>query len=97
LSYRIVYGKEYHKSSRRNRPAYLCTIMTVGFLCLFLLLVTLFWPEGNAVLRTIFVPGNPDTTLESAETFAQDILGGMSFRNAVTAFCHTVLNHEPIH
>ena len=96
MAYRIEYGKDVLNGSRRKRHIFLRNILTLGFLCLFFMLITMMWPEGKTLLRIILIPGDPEVTLEASEIFARNILNGESFRDAVTAFCYTVLNHEPI-
>lgn len=69
-------------------------LLTMGFLVLFCLMVSFFWPEGQDMLRILLIPGDPEVTLEAAEVFARQLHQGFSVGEAARNFCMTVLNNE---
>lgn len=68
-------------------------VLTVLFFICFLQLVHAFWPEGKDMLQMLLIPGDPETTLQAAEVFAQEMECGYSLMDAAKNFCISVLHH----
>ncbi|MBQ7129930.1 MAG: hypothetical protein IJO21_02670 [Oscillospiraceae bacterium] len=68
--------------------------MTMGLLVVFLLFVSLFWPEGQDMLQILLIPGDPEKTLEAAEAFCSELNQGVSVADAARQFCITVVSDE---
>lgn len=60
--------------------------LTCVFFAVFLVLVSLYWPDGREVLRLLLIPGNPDATIAAAETFASELHCGNSLKGAAMDF-----------
>lgn len=91
VAYRIVYHDETEGCcSKKGRNRF---FLTACFFLLFLLLVSVFYPQGREILRILLIPGDPDVTLHAAEVFAQELGNGYSMADAAKNFCITVLNH----
>ena len=84
--YRIEYGSKSGGQAGRIRPL----ILTGIFFLLFCVGVNAFWPEGRVLLRTLLIPGDPDTTLQAAEVFAAELGSGYAVVDAVRNFCSAV-------
>ena len=96
MSYRINYGhpsdKRYPAASGQGRlPSMICA----AFL-LFLLLTNTFWPSGRALLKDLFIPGNPETTANAFSGLMEDIREGEELSEALTVFCREILFDEEI-
>ena len=79
---------------RKKRSSAGRRVLTVCFFLIFLLTICLFWPEGRNLLRMVFLPGDPDVTLEAAEVFADALRQGIPVSDAARQFCITVVSHE---
>lgn len=93
MSYKIIYAEE-PECRKRNRSCLLP--VTLLFLCLFLFLTNGFWPEGREVLQRVFLPGDPQTVKQAAQTFVQGLQLGEPFSEALEAFCQNILLYDPI-
>lgn len=83
MSCKINYYEQGKKSSGNLLPTIL---MSVSFFLLFLLSVSLFWPEGREVLQLMFLPGTPEETLDALETFVSELDCGISITGAASDF-----------
>lgn len=82
MPYRINYS-----SASEPGPSVLPRFfLTCVFFAVFLVLVTLYWPEGREVLRLLLIPGDPDVTMAAAETFASELHCGNSLKGAAMDF-----------
>lgn len=60
-------------------------------------MVSLFWPEGREVLRLLLIPGDPEVTMEAAQTFASELDCGVDILSAASDFLHKVTEYDPTH
>lgn len=93
MGYRIDYGQPSDRkypvlSSRRPLPALLC-----GALALFVLLTSLYWPEGREALRDLLIPGDAAVTAEAFAAMLENVRAGEDVQDAVTVFCREILEH----
>ena len=72
-------------------------LLTCAFFSVFLVMVTLFWPEGREVLQILLIPGDPEVTIEAAQTFASELDCGMDMFRAASDFIHKVTGYDPVH
>lgn len=79
--YRILYDSA--DTQKKNGR---CAVFTIILFFLFCGMVYTYWPEGRILLRTLLIPGDPDTTLHAAEVFAAELSCGGSISNAVRNF-----------
>ena len=71
-------------------------LLTCAFFSVFLVMVTMFWPEGREVLQILLIPGDPKVTLEAAQTFASELDCGNSIFSAASDFIHKVTGYDPV-
>ena len=91
MSYRIDYQpitKLRRCEKRRSRIA----AMTGAFLIFFFLAVHFFWPEGQSVIRSCFLPGDPEVTMLAAEKMMAELESGSGLQKAAEVFCLEILN-----
>ena len=79
--YRILYDS----ADTQNKTGR-CAVFIMILFFLFCGMVYTYWPEGRILLRTLLIPGDPDTTLHAAEVFAAELSYGGSFADAVRNF-----------
>lgn len=91
MSYRIVYDSSVEAKTQKNRL--IRSFLTLGFFICFLWTVHFFWPEGQELLKMMLIPGDPDSTLQAAEVFAQELNSGFSLLDAAENFCVAVMEH----
>ena len=87
VSYRVIYenGKATKQSSRKSYVLPLTLAAWIGFV----LFVNACWPEGQAVLARLRIPG-AETTAVAFETFASELKAGSGFPQAFQMFCEEV-------
>ena len=92
MGYRIHYTdsdlqkKQKYQSSRLS--------LTTLLFALYLLLVSLFWPEGSLFLKNLVFSGTPDTAREAVEVFAQELNCGTPLPDAARDFLRRVHYHD---
>lgn len=64
--------------------------LTALFFVIFLLLTTVFWPKGRAVLQELLLPGDPVVTVAALETLAEELQTGTRLGDALENFCQTI-------
>lgn len=92
LPYRIEYSDMVNIHTKHDL---LTTIfMTLLFFLLFILAVSLFWPEGREVLRLMVIPGAMEETQEAVETFVSELDCGFHFTSAAADFLKSLTGNE---
>ena len=91
MAYSIVYGEKRKQNNPKSNVRKF--LMTAGMFLFFLWSVSCFWPEGKEMLKLLLIPGDPETTIQAAEVFAQELSSGFSWTDASKNFCMTVLEH----
>lgn len=90
MGYRVEYGQ-----AERKAPSFLkkyrLHLLTAAFFLLFVLAVKLYWPEGAAVLSSIFLPGEPTEAQAAFAVLVEDLREGQPFSDAVTTFCREII------
>ena len=89
--YRIMYDSKDNKYNQKGRRR--TVILTAVIFLIFCTSVCIWWPEGRFLLRTMLIPGDPETTLQAAEVFAAEIASGYAFSDAVKKFCNSVIEN----
>lgn len=89
--YRIMYGSKDDKHNQKGRGR--AVIMTAVIFLIFCTAVCIWWPEGRFLLRTMLIPGDPETTLQAAEVFAAELASGYSFSDTVKNFCSLIVEN----
>ena len=72
-------------------------LLTCAFFTVFLAVVSLFWPEGREVLQILLIPGDPEVTIEAAQTFASELDCGIDMFHAASDFFHKVTGYVSAH
>ena len=93
MAYKIEYGsggaeKKALQPCKRRLP------LTVGVLCVFLLMTLLCWPKGRTALREVVLPGDAEVTADALQGLASDLRAGEGVSNAVTAFCQQIIRES---
>ena len=89
--YRIMYDSKDDKHNRKGRVR--TVILTAVIFLIFCTAVCSYWPDGRFLLRTLLIPGDPETTLQAAEVFAAEVASGYAFSDAVKNFCSIVFEN----
>ena len=91
----MPYRMEYEPAQKKKRQGTGSrrAVLTVLLFILFLQMVHAFWPDGQNMLRILLIPGDPETTLQAAEVFAQEMECGYSLADAARNFYNSVLYH----
>ena len=88
MPYRIDYSAD---AASPEKAAFMPRIlMTCMFFSVFLVLVSLFWPEGREVLQLLLIPGESNVTMAAAETFASELYCGNSLKGAAVDFIRSL-------
>lgn len=92
MGYRILYenghGEKIHHAPKHMDWKKRFLIFGIAAL----LLAMLIAPVRNRILR-VFIPGDDKITSEAFSKLVTDLKDGNSMKNAITAFCETVLNN----
>lgn len=89
MGYKIEYSPETARSYPQRNPPQKRNIGR--WVCLFLLIGAILWMRGNGVPDCL-IPGDPRITKSAAAAFMNDLSGGVSVGDAVTAFCSAILD-----
>lgn len=93
MSYQIQYHLPHSPAPASAGRPWLLTLLCFGaFLCL----VKICWPEGQALLRRLVLPGDPEQTLTAAENMLQALSWGEPFYYAAKTFCQEILLHGSV-
>ena len=91
MSYQIQYDPPGGPSpTPASRHPWLLTLCCFGA---FLFLVKTLWPEGQAMLRRLLLPGDPETTQTAAKNLIAALRWGEPFYSAAKTFCQEILAH----
>ena len=93
MSYRVVYGPMPREKSGR-KGIFRLQMMTAVCLLMLSLGIRTAWPEGREVLRHYLIPGTETVTQEAFGDMIEGLQAGQSVREAVTAFCRQIVQHE---
>ena len=90
MSYQIQYAPPGdHSPARSSRNPWL---MTLFFFGAFLFLVKTRWPEGQAMLQRLLLPGDPETTQTATRNLITALRWGEPFYSAAKTFCQEILH-----
>ena len=89
MAYRVVYGPMPEVPKRRGT----LRVRTLTAVCLLLFCfgVRLAWPEGQALLRRIVLPGEMTVTQVAFGDMLEHLKQGYTLGDAVTVFCRQVV------
>lgn len=96
MGYRVEYGPHRKKDAPRRWSHLKIQILTTVFLLIFAFGVREIWPEGDAKLKELLLPGQPSVTESAFENLVADLKEGDSLGDAVTAFCREIIEHVQI-
>lgn len=91
MGYRIEYDTGNQKYEVHQVAAWRFPLMAAGAFIGFLLLTWAFWPEGAELIREAMIPGDNAQTVQALQGMAEELRGGASIRDAVTAFCREII------
>ena len=90
MSYQLQYDPPCdHSPARSSRHPWLMMLIFFG---VFLFLVKTHWPEGEAMLRRLLLPGDPETTQTAAQNLVTALRWGEPFYSAAKTFCQEILH-----
>lgn len=96
MAYRIEYATNAkYQPTQMLRKDKLAKLAIVFFL-IFLLLTTLYWPQGKQMLQKMILPCDMEVTTQAFGTMIADIRGGEPLDEAVGAFCRQILSGAQI-
>lgn len=93
MSYRIVYGPEPKAARKEKHGPFRLQMLTAACLIAFVMLVKLFWPEGNIKLQQYLLPGEPGATQQALEEMIDNLRDGAEMGDAFTAFCQQIIDN----
>ena len=91
LAYQIDYCDK--KEIKPSGKVFSTILLTAMFFYGFLILVSLYWPEGREVLRLLLLPEDAQAVSEAAEVFASDLGSGEPLQSAVSGFFHRIADY----
>lgn len=94
MGYRIDYDKGTERFEVTRDSSWRRFIMSAVFFALFLLLCSLFWPEGSAFIQDVLIPGDDAVTIRAFMNLTEELRNGTGLKESVTAFCRDILVHE---
>ncbi len=94
MAYYVEYGPKQPRKSKDTGRAVRVQAMAAAFFLLFAMLVRQFWPEGAEKLRDFLLPGKASVTQAALEDLASEMQDGSDVREALTAFCQQIVDHE---
>ncbi len=94
MAYYVEYGPQKPDTSKDAGRAVRIRAMAAAFFLLFAMLVRQFWPEGAEALRNFLIPGKAAVTQAALENLTAEVQGGADIREALTAFCQQIVDHE---
>lgn len=92
MAYRIDYGPAEDRKIPNDGRQLRWQVMTAVFALLFVLLVKQIWPAGTDKLRQYLIPGGDGTQMAFQE-FVEQLHGGETVGDALTAFCRQVIEN----
>lgn len=93
MGYRIVYGTEYSKKSKKSGGSVRLRTMIAAAFLFFALTVRLTWQEGSEIMRRFLLPGDLTVTELAFAEMVSDLREGEKLADALTVFCAEIL-HE---
>ena len=88
MGYRVIYGEDPFEKPRIRKGR--LAAMTAACLLVFSMGVQCIWPAGAESLKQMIMPKETATTTAFVQMTA-DIWAGEPLRDAVTAFCRSVV------
>ena len=88
MGYKVIYGKE--RDGQTKAIGFRCLVLTIAFFVLFLQTVTHFWPEGEAIMRSLLFSEDSLAAEQAIQTFSQELSSGFSLTDAAKNFWVTV-------
>lgn len=92
MGYRIVYGGPSPESKIQNSTAIRLRTMVAAAFLMLCMAVRLLWPDGTAVLRSVFLPSDLTVTEEAFSVLIEEVRQGQPLGDSITAFCHKILD-----
>ena len=90
MGYRILYGSVKKARDLEKRVCRSAAMMGC-LLVLFLLVISILWPEGSTMLRNLLYPGDPAVTASAIQVLMDDLSAGFGIYDAVSHFCIQIL------
>lgn len=87
MGYKIHYTDSDRKKKQKYQSRFCLTTLLFA---LYLLLVSIFWPEGSLFLKNLVLSGTPDTAVEAIEVFTQEMSCGTPLPDAARDFLQRV-------
>ena len=92
MGYKIHYTDVDRQKKQKHRSSHFC--LTTLLFALYLLLVSLFWPEGSRFLKNMLISGTSDTAMDAIAVFAQELNCGIPLPDAAGDFCRRIICHD---
>lgn len=90
MSYRVEYDSNV-KLRKKEQWGIRRAIATGICFAVFVLMVHLFWDEGNELLFKLLIPGDTVTTWSSVQQLTEQLRSGVPIQFAVKEFCSEIL------
>ena len=94
MGYRIEYDLKTGQYEVSKDNPWQVPALTIVCFGIFLLLSSWFWPEGIDFIRDLVIPGEDAVTIQAFQNMTQQLHNGISFRDALSAFCLEVMRGE---
>jgi len=91
MGYRIEYGPDRNQVEKGRGTTDRIRAMIAGWLLLFCLLVSAFWPEGSTLLQDVLLPGEKTASEVAFCSFVENLRLGEPLGESVAVFCRTVI------
>ena len=92
MGYRIDYdGSTRITNYRTSTGIRLRTLVAAGIL-LFSITVRTVWPDGSAVLQSVFIPTDLNATEIAFSELMEDICHGEPLGSSITTFCQKIID-----
>lgn len=91
MGYQVSYDMISAPSERRSKRW--TGIAALVVICVLLISAVSFKTAALPWIKNFLIPGDPEVTAAALDAFVDDLQDGMSFADAVTAFCQTIIAH----
>lgn len=88
MAYRVDYADSKGQVTAQERWHFFRAVIICFFL--FLILVQLFWPQGQEAIQKLLLPGATEAVWAAVDSFADQLQTGEPIGEALNTLCRTV-------
>lgn len=93
MSYRVEYPCNMMSKRRQKKTGLRLPLLISLFFILFLLVLNVYYPHGQQVMRQVFLAGGGEELICAVQNFTDSLAAGGGLSQAVQTFCRELVVH----